>query len=84
MVGIPAEAIADGTVVKVEVTYDKHRAVEKIEVIEGEDVVNPRPWFGRKANPGAGCRTRSMLRVADAPDVGTSCRRRRSGCLRSA
>ena len=68
MVGIPAEAIADGTVVKVEVTYDKRRAVEKIEVIEGEDVVNPRPWFGRKAKPEP--LDPIDAPVADAPDVG--------------
>jgi len=48
VVGVPAESLADGSDVKVEVTYDDHRAVSSIDVIAGEDVINPRPMFGRK------------------------------------
>ena len=48
VVGIPAESLADGSDVKVEVTYDDHRAVSSIDVIAGEDVINPRPLFGRR------------------------------------
>jgi hypothetical protein len=35
IVGTPVEALADGTPVKVEVTYDPQRRVEYVDVIEG-------------------------------------------------
>ncbi len=49
VVGIPAEALADGTDVKVEVTYDDRRAVQSIDVIEGQKIITPRRWFARKS-----------------------------------
>jgi hypothetical protein len=48
VVGIPAESLADGTDVKVEVVYDQRRAVQSIEVIEGQDEFVPRGPLGRK------------------------------------
>ena len=59
VVGIPAEAIADGRDVKVEVTYDERRAIESMDVIEGQDVITPRRWFQRKnkSKPAAAAET---------------------------
>jgi hypothetical protein len=51
VVGIPAESLADGSDVKVEVVYDASRAVRRVEVIEGEDVLHPRRWWQRKPRP---------------------------------
>jgi hypothetical protein len=51
VVGIPAESLADGRDVKIEVTYDRLRGVQSIEVIEGEKVIRPRSLFSRKAKP---------------------------------
>ncbi len=48
VVGIPAESLADGKDVKVEVTYDDRRAVRSVDVIEGQDVISPRRRFGRR------------------------------------
>lgn len=48
VVGIPAESLADGKDVKVEVVYDDRRAVKNMEVIAGQDVITPRRWFQRK------------------------------------
>jgi len=48
VVGIPAESLADGTDVKVEVTYDAQREVSSIEIFEGQDAVTPRKWWRRK------------------------------------
>lgn len=48
VVGIPAESLADGKDVKVEVVYDDRRAVKDMEVIAGQDVITPRRWFQRK------------------------------------
>ncbi len=38
VVGIPAESLADGTDVRVEVHYDKHQTVRTLEVLKGEKV----------------------------------------------
>ncbi len=51
VVGIPAESLADGSDVKVEVTYDENRRVKTVDCIEGENVITPRGLFGRKAKP---------------------------------
>ena len=48
VVGIPAETIADGSDVKVEVTYDDRRAVKTVDCIEGQKVLKPRRLFARK------------------------------------
>jgi outer membrane protein assembly factor BamE (lipoprotein component of BamABCDE complex) len=53
VVGIPAESLADGKDVKVEVTYDDRRAVRSIDVIQGQEQITPRPLFGRKPKPAA-------------------------------
>ncbi|HEX3727398.1 MAG TPA: hypothetical protein VHV08_14190 [Pirellulales bacterium] len=47
VVGIPAESLADGQDVKVEITYDAQRSVRSLDVIQGQDVIAPRPLFGR-------------------------------------
>ena len=41
VVGIPAEMLADGTDVRVEVHYDPRQAVRSVEVIKGEQVFEP-------------------------------------------
>jgi hypothetical protein len=55
VVGIPAEALADGTDVRLEVHYDPHQAVRSIEVIKGESAFQPPKlaswWQRRKAAP---------------------------------
>lgn len=48
VIGIPAESLADGRDVKVQITYDERRSVRDIEVLQGEDVIHPRRLFGRK------------------------------------
>ncbi len=48
VVGIPAETLADGSSVKVEVIYDDRRAVKSVECIEGQDILKPRRLFARK------------------------------------
>jgi hypothetical protein len=48
VVGIPAETLADGSDVKVEVTYDDRRAVKSVDCIEGQNVLKPRRLFARK------------------------------------
>jgi len=47
-VGIPAETLADGSDVKVEVTYDDRRAVKTVDCIEGQKILTPRRLFARK------------------------------------
>lgn len=47
VVGIPAESLADGKNVKVEVTYDERRAVRSIDVIEGQEQITPPRMFSR-------------------------------------
>jgi hypothetical protein len=49
VIGIPAETLADGTDVKVQVVYDSARNVKDIEIIEGKDAIEPRRLFGRTA-----------------------------------
>jgi len=41
VVGIPAEAIADGTDVQLEVHYNPDQTVQRVVVIKGEKAVNP-------------------------------------------
>jgi hypothetical protein len=49
IIGIPAETLADGTDVQVEVHYGPQQTVEHVKVIKGEKVVNPPPsMFARK------------------------------------
>ena len=43
VVGIPAETLADGSDVKVEVTYDDRRAVKSVECIEGQNSAHTPP-----------------------------------------
>ncbi len=59
VVGIPAESLADGKDVKVEVTYDERRAVHSIDVIQGQEQITPRRLFSRKAKPDATVATQS-------------------------
>jgi hypothetical protein len=47
VIGIPAEAIADGTDVKVEVKYDAQQVVQSVTVFEGEGAVHPKSFFAR-------------------------------------
>ncbi|MBX3412755.1 MAG: hypothetical protein KF708_08710 [Pirellulales bacterium] len=56
VVGIPAEAIADGTDVQLEVHYNPDQTVARVVVIKGEKAVNPpEPFaFASKANKGDG------------------------------
>ena len=49
VVGIPAEALADGKTVKVEVIYDDRHEVRRIDVIEGQNVITPKRWLGLKS-----------------------------------
>ena len=51
VVGIPAESLADGRDVKVEVTYDERRSVRATQVFQGQDLITPRRLFGRKRTP---------------------------------
>jgi hypothetical protein len=51
VVGIPAESLADGKDVKVEVSYDARRMVRAVDVIQGDEVVHPRSFFSRKPKP---------------------------------
>ena len=48
VVGIPAEALADGTDVQLEVHYDPTGAVDRVVVIQGENAVHPPKLFARK------------------------------------
>lgn len=49
VIGLPAETLADGTDVKVQVVYDSDRNVQDIEIIEGKEAVESRGLFGRTA-----------------------------------
>jgi outer membrane protein assembly factor BamE (lipoprotein component of BamABCDE complex) len=53
VVGVPLESLADGKDVKVEITYDQQRMVSSVDVIQGQDVISPRPIFKRKSKPAA-------------------------------
>jgi hypothetical protein len=48
VVGIPAETLADGTDVQVEVHYDAQQNVKDVVVIKGEKAVNPPKLFAHK------------------------------------
>jgi hypothetical protein len=48
VVGIPAETLADGTDVQVEVHYDAQQNVKGVVVIKGEKAVNPPKLFAHK------------------------------------
>jgi len=53
VVGIPAEMIADGTDVRVEVHYDPRQAVRSVEVIKGEKIfAQPKVAWWQKAKSG--------------------------------
>ncbi len=53
VVGLPAETLADGTDVKVEVHYDLANQVDRVIVIEGEKAVHPPKLldFARRGEP---------------------------------
>jgi hypothetical protein len=48
VVGLPAEALANGTDVQVEVHYAPDQTVDHVVVIKGENAVQPRKLFARK------------------------------------
>ena len=48
VVGIPAETLADGTDVQLEVHYTPEQIVSRVEVIKGDKAVNPPKLFARK------------------------------------
>jgi hypothetical protein len=48
VVGIPAESIADGTEVQMEVHYDADQKVDHVVVIKGDNAVQPRKLFARR------------------------------------
>jgi len=54
VVGIPAETLADGTDVQVEVHYGPQQTVDHIKVIKGEKAVKPTKMFARKTRAPAG------------------------------
>jgi hypothetical protein len=54
VVGIPTETLADGTDVQVTVHYDENQQVRNVEVMKGDEVINPpKPfaWARRKPKP---------------------------------
>lgn len=53
VVGIPAETIADGTPVKLEVTYDSNRVVQNVTVFQGDKAFQAKSWlpFARRTPP---------------------------------
>jgi hypothetical protein len=54
VVGIPTETLADGTDVQVTVHYDQNQQVRNVEVMKGDEVINPpKPfaWARRKSKP---------------------------------
>ena len=55
VVGIPAESIADGTDVQLEVHYNADQSVNRVVVIKGEKAVNPpKPFaFASKSSKGS-------------------------------
>ena len=69
VVGIPAESLADGSSVKVEVTYDTRRAVRSIEVFEGQEQITPPRMFARfrKAQAETKARVDAMPAVEETP-----------------
>ncbi len=65
VVGLPAETIADGTDVQLEVHYEPDETVQRVVVIKGEKAVNPPKLFHfeHKAPPG---RSKHAAHVAAA------------------
>ncbi len=59
VVGIPFETIADGTEVQVEVHYGPDQKVASVNVIEGDQVVHPKPNLLARAFGGKHVRTTS-------------------------
>jgi len=51
VVGIPAETLADGKDVKVQVVYDANEHVQSLNMIKGQEVLTPTDWLGRKGKP---------------------------------
>jgi outer membrane protein assembly factor BamE (lipoprotein component of BamABCDE complex) len=53
VIGTPAETLADGTDVKVEVAYDENRFVRSVTFFEGDKVMRPGPLarFARRGDP---------------------------------
>lgn len=45
VIGTPTETYFSGTDVKVEITYDEQDCVDQVTVLEGEDIVRPKPIF---------------------------------------
>jgi hypothetical protein len=45
VVGLPAETIADGSDVQIEVHYDTEQTVDRVEIIKGEKAVHPPKLF---------------------------------------
>ena len=48
VVGTPVEMLADGTDVKLEISYDQQHAVENVDIISGREVIQPRPKFWQR------------------------------------
>lgn len=48
VVGIPAESLANGTEVQLEITYDAQQNVQSVTVLKGDDAVHPKPMFAKK------------------------------------
>ena len=68
VVGIPAETLADGTDVQVEVHYDAQRTVKGVVVIKGEKAVNPPKLFARKRRAnGKPSRSEHLARATKPP-----------------
>jgi hypothetical protein len=65
VVGLPVESLADGKDVKVEITYDESRNVEKLDVISGQDVITPRPLLARR-------KSKAALKTAAADPAGAT------------
>lgn len=47
LAGTPIEMIADGTEVEAVVVYDSENCIESIQILEGEQAFNQRPWSSR-------------------------------------
>jgi len=45
VLGTPTETYFSGTEVKVEITYDDQDCVDQVKVLEGEQVIKPKPMF---------------------------------------
>jgi len=67
IVGIPAESIANGTDVQVEVHYKADQTVDHIVVLKGEEAVHPPKMFATRPKPAA-----QPTPVASAPPAASS------------